>query len=118
MNTELQNLAWKSLPKESREKIRDIVKTSGMGIHGMFDLVFGGNVTSDVEPDKVFIIEQKKVQKTYSNFKNKLKKLKSKGIPKTPRREHDCALSDISFVYGAIATLTLIFGDECFKVDN
>lgn len=58
---EPQNLAWACLPKEARDQIRDIVKTSGMGIHGMFDLVFGGNVTSDVEPEEMLMVSKKRV---------------------------------------------------------
>lgn len=58
---EPQNLAWACLPKEARNQIRDIVKTSGMGIHGMFDLVFGGNVTSDVEPEEMLMVSKKRV---------------------------------------------------------
>ena len=68
MTKEQQNLAWACLPKEARNQIRDIVKTSGMDIHGMFDLVFGGNVTSDTEPEEMLMVERKKVIERYNHF--------------------------------------------------
>ena len=61
MTKEQKDLAWACLPKEARDQIRGIVKTSGMGIHGMFDLVFGGNVTSDTEPEEILTTSVKKV---------------------------------------------------------
>lgn len=61
MTKEQQDIAWACLPKEAREEIRDIVKTSGMGIHGMFDLVFGGNVTLDTEPEEMLCISRREI---------------------------------------------------------
>lgn len=69
MTDEERNLAWKCLPKEARDEIRSIVKDGGMGIHGMFDLVFGGNVTSETEPKEMLFVKREDVIKLYLKAK-------------------------------------------------
>lgn len=97
---EPQNLAWACLPKEARNQIRDIVKTSGMGIHGMFDLVFGGNVTSDVEPEEMLMISRKRVQDYYSSYSKESANIKNNE-------------PYLQFCEGRLNAITNLFGDKC-----
>lgn len=96
MTKDQQDLAWACLPKETRDQIRDIVKTSGMGIHGMFDLVFGGNVTSDTEPEEMLMVKREIIQEAY---KHHLKYAKDD--------------SDDQWHWGIIFILSGLFGDKC-----
>ncbi len=74
MTTEQQNLAWASLPKEVRDKIKERYSGWNRSIcfeteEILYDDLFGiHNLTSDTEPEEMLMVERREVQKWYSSL--------------------------------------------------
>ena len=107
MNKAQQDLAWKCLPKEMRDEIKEIYQAKVGTTHDadtyqelILDEIFGfHNLTSDTEPEEMLMVERKKVQELYNRF------LKYKA--------EESLKSDTDFYDGEINTLNILFGDKC-----
>lgn len=110
MTTELQNRAWKILPKEFREEVkrehnlRD--KFGYKNVVWVYERIFGRhNLTSDTEGEEMLTVSRKRVQEFYSKCKEVTMNPYS-----YPDYSHESALS-------RIALLDILFGSKCLP-DN
>lgn len=100
MYKELQDNLWGCLPKEIRDRIREEYKDNNSSMkwykEGFFDamdkIFHHNNITSDIEPEEMLIVERKKVQEV---FGPKLSKLSA------------------DYQRGARNTLKYLFGNKC-----
>lgn len=71
MNKELQNLAWRCLPKEFKEEVKKMYCTPGHSaeVYTLLQNLFGaGNLTSDAEGEEMLMCKKSKVMKLYNKF--------------------------------------------------
>ena len=94
MTKEQQDLAWACLPKEARDKIKEIMTSSTEVLHA-FATVFGNNLTSATEPEAMLMVERKKVVERARYLK---------AYPK----EHS-----VNEVNARVTELLSFFGDKC-----
>ena len=76
MTKEQQDLAWKCLPKEVREKIKGFYIDNAFSIEQdeSLEWLFGkGNLTSDTEPEEMLTVSRSMIQNKYAYNENILK---------------------------------------------
>ena len=112
MNKEQQDLAWACLPKEMRTWLRNHYRTIlnhtlwqySAYLRGrlrmMRDIIGEHNLTSDTEPEEMLMVERKKVQKLYYDFKTEKDRM---------HNQHENRMS----LSGRVAMLQELFGDKC-----
>lgn len=105
MNKEQQDLAWACLPKEARDTIRqNHAAARQTKLHyyctALEDTFGVHNLTSDTEPEEMLIVERKKVQKLYYDFKTEKDRM---------HNQHENRMS----LSGRVAMLQELFGDKC-----
>ena len=108
MNKEQQDLAWLCLPKEIRDEIKEIYQAKVNSVYDteiyqelILDEIFGiHNLTSDIEPEEMLMVERKKV------------------IEKCNKVTNDYAETGDKWCSGYIKSLNDFFGDKCLPEEK
>lgn len=106
MNKELQNLAWRCLPKEFKEEVKKIFYThENNEIKTYLIHLFGEhNITSDAKGEEMLTVSRKRVQEMYAHYDK---------ICNDPNRPRDYIESIYEYADGVTIALDDLFGSKC-----